>query len=474
VTIRLSGHVAAALVLAVAVWLSAGSAGAAGNVCPSENRPNELVLVGGSGQTAQLGKPFETPLQVQLANTNGCPLTGNLAGISVDFDAPGSGPSGRFSSTGSTHAVVGTNAQGVATAPSFVANDTAGAYTVDAHSDYGTVELSLSNTASGIAAAIAAVGPTAYEGATNSQFPQALQARVVDANGNPVQGATVSFAVVLGATGAGASFLGGQATATTDSNGLATSPPLLANAVPGKFMVAASVEGVPAVLVYAFDNHAVAVSLAAPTAKAMRARVDSGYGAPLRAVVLDATGQPVEGVSVAFTIVPASSGAGASFTGGAGQATVLTDATGVAESPRVTANKTAGSFEATAATTGAQPVRYALTNLAGTPATVTAGAGTGQTAPGGTRFVVPLAVTVVDKDGNPIAGAVVTFTAPSKGPSGRFGKKGRRVRVVSNAKGVAVAPAFRASRKAGGYVVTASVRGTSMRVAFALVNEPAR
>src|SRR5438874_1768823 len=82
----------------------------------------KLELVGGSGQTAQLGKPFETPLQVRLANTNGCPVTGNMAGRLVDFSAPADGPGGTFAATGSRDAIVGTDAQGTATAPSFVAN----------------------------------------------------------------------------------------------------------------------------------------------------------------------------------------------------------------------------------------------------------------------------------------------------------------------------------------------------------------
>jgi hypothetical protein len=48
-------------------------------------------VVGGSSQTAQLGRPFATNLQVASANTNGCPLTGQLAGYPVDFTAPSSG-----------------------------------------------------------------------------------------------------------------------------------------------------------------------------------------------------------------------------------------------------------------------------------------------------------------------------------------------------------------------------------------------
>src|SRR4029077_891273 len=105
--------------LAVAVALAASSAGAhaAGSPCPTSNPPNELELAGGSGQQAQLGTQFAQNLQVALANTNGCPLTGGLAGVTVNFDAPGSGPSGVFAGSGSREAYVGTDSQGVATAP---------------------------------------------------------------------------------------------------------------------------------------------------------------------------------------------------------------------------------------------------------------------------------------------------------------------------------------------------------------------
>jgi hypothetical protein len=163
---------------AAAVLLGAGasSAGAAAGARPSSNPPNTLKLVAGSGQTAQLGKQFQTKFQVELANRNGCPLTGNLSGVSITFDAPGSGASGIFPSSGSDDATVGTDANGVATAPTFTANYTAGSYSVDARSAYGTVELHLTNTASGLAASIAASGATSQEATVNSQYAQPLQA----------------------------------------------------------------------------------------------------------------------------------------------------------------------------------------------------------------------------------------------------------------------------------------------------------
>src|SRR5262245_41694230 len=343
-------------------------AGAAAGACPSSNPPNTLKLVAGSGQTTQLGKLFQTNLQVALANTNGCTLTGNLAGISIDFDAPGNGPSGIFSSSGSDDATVGTDATGVATAPPFTANYTAGSYSVDAHSDYGTVELYLTNTANGSAASITATGAASQEATVNSQYAQPLQAQVVDANGKPVQGATVTFSIATGTTGASASFLGGsaQTTATTKSDGQATSPPLVANASPGRFTAAASTTDLATPATFSLTNHAAANTLATIDTAPQEAAVGTRYLRPLRARVLDPNGQPIEGIPDTFTLPQAGTGAGASFLGGRNQATALTAASGRASSPALLANATAGRFTATATATGsATPLSYPLRNLAG-------------------------------------------------------------------------------------------------------------
>jgi protocatechuate 3,4-dioxygenase beta subunit len=479
---------------AAALVIGTSSAGAAAGACPSSNPPNTLRLVAGSGQTAQLGKTFQTNLQVELANTNGCPLTGNLAGVSVTFDAPGGGASGIFAASGSDDATVGTDVNGVATAPPFTANYTAGSYSVDAHSDYGTVELYLSNTATGLAASIAASGASSQEATVNSQYAQPLQAQVLDANGKPVQGATVTFAIATGPTGASATFLGGgaQTTATTRSDGLATSPPLVANSSPGHFSAAASTTDLATAATFSLTNHAAANTLTATAPVGQTATVAHQYALPLRARVLDASGQPIEGASVTFTLPAAASSAGASFPGGSNQASALTDASGQASSPPLTANTTAGRFTATAAVAGvATTLSYPLENLAGKPATITPGAADGETTPAGTRFPIRLAVTVKDANSNPVAGATITFTAPAHGASGRFaahlplrnqtakdgkqptpGQGRRTVRVKTNANGIAIATAFTANDTPGGYVVTANADGH--RVGFALINNPRR
>ena len=463
--------------LTVAVALAASGAGAraASNACPTTNGPNELVLAGGSGQQSQLGTQFAQNLQVALANTNGCPLTGNLAGVSVNFDAPGSGASGIFASSGSREGYVGTDSQGVATAPPFTANFTVGNYSVDAHSDYGTVEIFLSNTADGLSSSIAATGTVNQEATVDGSYAQPLQARVTDANGSPVQGANVTFAIVPGATGASASFAGGAPDAITDSNGLATSPRLIANSVPGRFVATASIAGVSTVATYTLDNHAAINALQVISTHDPKATVGSRYRSSLQARVLDAGGQPIEGVAVTFGITAADNGAAATFLGGTGQATALTDANGLATAPPLVAGKTAGRFAATAAAPGSQPGRYILENLAATPTSIAVGAADGQSTTVGTRFAIPLAVVVADKNGNAVAGATVVFAAPRHDAGGYFKRTHAhllRVDVKTNSKGVAVAPAFTANGSVGGYAVVAAVKGRTLRAAFSLLNLP--
>jgi hypothetical protein len=581
------------------VWAAAGLALCAGAVlvgphaavadtpCPTKNRPNDLKLVAGSPQTAKVGTAFDTPLQVQLANRNGCPLTGSLSGVEVEFTAPSDGASGTFSSSGSSSITVGTDSTGRATAPAFTANGSEGDYEIRAESRYGSVTFHLSNSAAGVAASAAAAGQTEQAATVNSQYAAPLQVKVQDAHGAPVQGVDVTFAIGTGPSGAGASFLGGgpQATAKTDASGQATSPPLVANGTPGPFTATASVSGIAGVIAFNLANHAAVYTLTAAGPAAQTAAINRRYAAPLQVQVLDDAGRPVEGasvtfalatgpsgagatfvgtgaqataltdavgkasspalvangtpgrftatatvagttaltyalrnvagqltatrrtltaavntrfpqrlrarlvdgaghpldgVSVAFTITKGDSGAGATFLDGSGLATVTTDASGWATSPALVANTVAGSFTATATSTGSKPLAYTLKNRAGKPETITVGAAAGESAHVGSRFPIRLAVTVVDEEDNPVVGAVVTFAAPGSGPSATFAvrRRGHRrpahrriVHVKTDGKGIAIAPPLTANGHAGGYVVKAVVAGTRLHAAFGLINK---
>jgi protocatechuate 3,4-dioxygenase beta subunit len=398
----------------------------------------------------------------------------------VTFVAPSTGPSGTFSSSGTNAVLVGTNASGSASAPQFTANTLPGGYSVIASSDYGSITFSLVNTASGVAATVARLSPARQSATVDTRYGHPLQVQVLDPTGNPVPGAGVTFTLGSGAggsgTSAGASFVGGsaQATETTDASGLATSPSFAANATAGRFTATASVAGVTNPTSFSLDN----LAAKAPTVSRVgsaggSATVGARYRSPLRVKVLGATGEPVLGATVTFTLGSSASGgaAGASFAGGSEQATETTDASGLAASPRFTANTTAGTFTATAAMAGSdRTASFTLHNKAGRPATIAAGAASTESTAVRSRFPIRLAVTVTDSHTNPVAGALVTFSAPARGPSGTF-TGSRTVRVRTNASGVAVAPAFSANGRQGGYVVKATV-DHARPAAFALVNEP--
>ena len=108
--------------------------------------------------------------------------------------------------------------------------------------------------------------------------------------------------------------------------------------------------------------------------------------------------------------------------------------------------------------------------VAATNPTVTATAGTPQSATINTSFATKLQATVKDSGGNPLNGAIVTFTAPGSGASGSFA--GGVTTAISNASGVATSALFTANATAGSYTVTASVTGAATPASFALTNLP--
>jgi hypothetical protein len=102
-------------------------------------------------------------------------------------------------------------------------------------------------------------------------------------------------------------------------------------------------------------------------------------------------------------------------------------------------------------------------------ASVTATAGTPQSTAVGTEFSTALQATVSDGGGNPVSGAVVTFTAPGSGPTANFAGSAS-VTATTNSSGVAIAPASTAGTQAGAYQVTASVAGLANSASFSLTN----
>ena len=100
-----------------------------------------------------------------------------------------------------------------------------------------------------------------------------------------------------------------------------------------------------------------------------------------------------------------------------------------------------------------------------TPSTVTTNAGsTPQSAAASAAFAQPLAVTVKDSGGTPVAGATVTYTVPGSGASAVLAPGNT---ALTNASGVASVTAT-ANATAGAFNVTAAVAGVATPATFAL------
>jgi hypothetical protein len=462
--------------------------------------PSALAVSAGSGQSTPVATAFNAPLQVQVTDQ----YTHPLGGVAVTFTAPASGAGGTFASTGSGTVTVQTNGSGLATAPTFTADTTAGTYSVTASvAGLSPVAFSLTNSP-GAPAHIGTTSGTPQQAQVGAVYPQAFVATVTDAYGNPVSGDTVTFAAPLtGPSGlftwkesiivlTGAAALPGSPPGspitvtrtsptlqvTTNAAGQASSANSLlrawfaANQTVGNFTLTATAAGLstPADFQLTNTTNLPAAAVAVQAGSGQSAAVGGTFAAPLQALVTDSLGRPVSGVTVTFS-APAS-GATGSFNGSA-SATVQTDGSGVATAPAFTAGTQAGSYTVTATAAGVTtPAAFSLANTAGTATRLAVAGGNGQSATVNTAFAAPLQAQVTDRYGNPVAGVGVTFAAPGSGPGGAFGGTATAT-VSTNSSGLAVAPPLTANGLAGGYAVTVTAAGVGGAVEIALTNTPA-
>ena len=321
---------------------------------------------------------------------------------------------------------------------------------------------------------IIATGGTLQSHGVNGTFGAALVATVTN-NGGPVDGLVVTFTAP--ATGPSATFSDTAsitAIATTDVNGLATSPSITANGKAGTYAITATISGVPASATFILTNTTGAPAAIRATSGTPQATpINTAFASPLVATVVDSGQNPVSGALVTFT-APAT-GASGTFANGTATETDLTNADGIATSTTFNANGTSGADLVTAIVAGVSaPANFNLTNSAGAPATVTAASGTPQNSAINTAFASPLVALVLDSTSNPVSGVAVTFTAPATGASGTFANGTVTEIDTTSASGLATSTTFTANGQTGGpYTVTASVSSLSSPANFSLTNRVA-
>jgi hypothetical protein len=415
-----------------------------------------------SPQSAQVGATFGVPLAVRVLDAGGNPVSG----VSVLFEAPATGPSGRFSSNQLTE-TVSTNASGVATASAFRANAIVGDdYPVTATAGSLSASFSLSNTAGEARQMLGTFGSSPQTATIDTSYANNLSVVVKDQFDNPVPGVAVSFTAP--SSGASGSFGTTPGTAVTDASGIADPGTFTANGTSGSFNVTAASPGLPSVL-FALTNVSGSGSQmeAGAGTTPQTAGVNTQFGVPLSVTVTDSGGNPVSGVAVQFEA--GTTGATGTFANGLATDSRTTNASGVATASAFKANKVAGSHQVVAQSSGLPTVSFDLTNGSG-PATqmIAQFPSTPQSTEVGTAFATPLCVVLSDQFDNPVEGVSVTFSPPGSGPSGSFGTA-TPDRAASGADGISCPSTFTANSAAGNYLVTATASGLTP-VQFNLTN----
>lgn len=197
------------------------------------------------------------------------------------------------------------------------------------------------------------------------------------------------------------------------------------------------------------------------------------FASPLQATVKDNAGNPISNSVVTFTAPD--SGASGTFAGNSNVYSGATDAQGVITAPLFKANSIVGSYDITATSDNVSNMTayFRLSNEPGPPAAINISSGNHQAVLANAKYPQPLAVVVIDGNGALVSGAVVTFTAPTTGPSGVFGNGTTVYTGTSNSAGVVTATAFTSNAITGTFNVVATVERADAPVSFTLTNLPA-
>jgi adhesin/invasin len=261
---------------------------------------------------------------------------------------------------------------------------------------------------------------------------------VTDAFGNPVAGTAVTFAVTGG---------GGQITGSTpvsNASGVAAVGSWTLGPVAGLNTLSATSGGLNGspVSFTATGNPGNATDIALNAGNNQSGTVNTALAAPYVVKVTDVNGNPVQGVTVGWSV-----------TGGGSMnpASSLTDAAGLASSTR-TLGTTAGTQSASATVAGlnGSPVGFTATANPGAVSTLVVNAGNNQTATVNTAVATPPSVLARDAFLNPVPGAAVTFTVTAGAGSVNCGSGATSACAInSNASGIATLTSWTVGTAAG-------------------------
>ncbi len=366
---------------------------ASGAVDVAAGTAASLAASAGDGQTAVAGSAVATAPSVRVTDASGNPVPG----VSVAFAVA----SGGGSVTGATAA---SDASGIAAVGSWTLGTTAGANTLTA-SATGLTPVTFS--ATGTAGAAAAISVRSGDGGSAQVgTTRVLEARVVDANGNPVQAHAVAWAV---ATGGGS--LSAPSSAT-DAAGVAT--------VTWTFGITAGAQSATASSA-GLAGSPLAFTAATTPAPASRLAVATQPSSSARSGIVFAT-QPAVQLQDAFGNAVAQGGVAvtAAVAGGTlgGTAVVSTDGAGLATFAGLSISGTTGAYTLGFSAAGLTDAASVAVSLApGNPAALVVATQPSSTARSGIAFAAQPSVQLQDASGNAVgqAGVAVTVSIASGG-----------------------------------------------------------
>jgi len=373
----------------------------------------QVVVSAGDNQSATAGSPVAIQPAARVLDQFGNPVQGELVTFQVT--------SGAGSLTGSTPT---SGSNGIVTLGSWTLGGTVGANTLSA-TVAGVTPLPFNATGLvGPAASMSLNGGNSQTDTVGATLPTPHSVLIVDANGNPVSGTTVTWNV----TGGGGSI---PASSVSDASGIALATRVFGT-VAGTPTANGSAGGLTGSPV-AFTATATAgapASITSSVGGGQSATVNTAVTVDPQVLVRDQFGNPIQGEAVTFS---ATAGGGAPVP----TTPVTTDVNGNAAVTSWTLGTAAGTnnntLRALAASAGVagNPVTFTASASADSPANIAITSGDNQTAVSGLNVANRPTATVTDQFGNAVASATVNFSPSGSGLVGTAS-------ATTNASGVAL------------------------------------
>jgi adhesin/invasin len=291
-------------------------------------------------------------------------------------------------------------------------------------------------------AAVSNVTGAPLAGPAGAALAERVVIRVEDGGGNPLPGVSVAFSV--SATGASVD----PATVITDDRGEARTRWTLGR-TPGQQTLTVTAGGTTSLQITATAGPPQIASLAVNAGNNQTGTAGSNLATAPSVVARDASNNPVQGVTVFFSVI---SGGGSVI-----NSTAITDAQGLASAGTWRLGNSTGTHLLSAQVPQAgvtnNPIVFTATASAGAPVSLAALSATAQTTPIGALVTSLPSVVVRDAVGNPVSGVTVTFALTSGGGQITGATQ------TTNAQGVATIGSWRVGPNPGPNTVTATVSG---------------